>query len=324
MPFVNVTIDPELDVVAPVAFFVAQRIIVLESILLLSLYALLLCTYLASLYYLWKHGLRSILHKVHLVTVSVMFGLTTAYIVSDLLYTMDLFDFILTRGSSSPARAAHIADDLAFATFSTTVVLGDAIILWRAALVCTWPRWLKLFCVIVILAQEASWVVSKLRGSIIVPEVISLAISLVATVAISARAWQHRRMLHEKIAMVSRRSALESILEILTETGILYTALWAVYIASHVPNPHNVTFRAVMTAVMTIVAPLYPTLIVIVVVRHKSHLEHQLTSIEPLTVTDPERLDFLPQEDSTVGSHSEFNPYDMIQKDNTAGTRTVL
>ncbi|VDB98668.1 unnamed protein product [Peniophora sp. CBMAI 1063] len=314
MSLVNVTLDPELDVVAPVAFFMGQRIIVLESFLLLALYAPLLCTYLASLYYLWRGGLRSVLNVVHLGTVSAMFGLTTIYIVSVLVYAMDSFDYILSRGDESFLRDAHVVDQLAFATFSTTVVLGDAIILGRAAVICAWPRWARLLCAVVIISQEASWIAGTLRGYQLVAEVLSLTISLAATIAISTRTWQHRMMLRKKIAMVSRRSALESILTILTETGIVYTALWAVYIPSHLSNP--VVYRAVMNDVMTIAAPLYPTLIVIVVARHKSELENQLTSIEPLTVSDSERLDLLPQEDNMDNRGlAEFNPYIVIPKE---------
>ncbi|VDB98674.1 unnamed protein product [Peniophora sp. CBMAI 1063] len=312
----NVTVDPELEVIVTVEFIEAQRMAATESLLLFGLYALLASVYLAVLYCLWRGGLRSNLSKVHLGAVTVMFVLTTVYIVSDALYLRGSFDALLDpTGSTKFAQTANVVNNIAYAAFSTTVTIGDAIILWRAAMLCAWPRWVMFTCAIVILFQGVAWILGKHYSFWIAAQAVTLTTSLAATIAVTALAWHHRTMLRSKIAMVSRRSAFESIVTILTETGIVYTILWGVYIPSQLPSAEHTTYSVVMSDIMTIFAPLYPMTIVIVVALHRSELEDsKLTSIEPITVADAERMEFLPQETVVDIVRPEFNPYDMIRK----------
>ena len=52
---------------------------------------------------------------------------------------------------------------------------------------------------------------------------------------------------------------------------------------------------------------LYPTMIVILVARHKTPLSDELTSIEPLTVGDVESQDFLSEDVKTISEKDEID-----------------
>ncbi|KZV70859.1 hypothetical protein PENSPDRAFT_685140 [Peniophora sp. CONT] len=317
MASVNVTIYPEYEMVVPFAFIQDLRTTAFENFLLVSLYPFLICAYFVAVYCLWKDGLRSTVNKINLGVTSTMFALTTIYIVCDVLLLKTSFNAFFERVDDlALQRANYVEENLAFASFTTAMVIGDAIILWRAAVLCTWPRWARFLSAFIVVVQTVSWIVGNLFGLSLISEIITLGISLVATVAISRKAWQYRRMFRDKIAVVSRRSALESIFSVLTETGIAYTILWIIYIPSHLSSGSDTTFHQVVSNVMTIAAPLYPTCIVIIVACHKSQLEGQLTSIEPLTSPNTERLDLLHQsEHSEQGlGYVEFNPYELAQK----------
>ncbi|KZV70852.1 hypothetical protein PENSPDRAFT_752233 [Peniophora sp. CONT] len=280
------------------------------TLLLVALYCVLACAFCVAVYDLLKGGLRSRSNKLNFGAICVLFILTTSYTVASIVELWKGFndalnaqdDVLVETGDSA---TLVLIQNLAF---SVSVVLGDAIILWRALVIWAWKKSIKYISGFLLLSTTVLWIFEVAFGAqfhggqglglsvVAVPG--SLATSLWATSVISWKYWQERRKLSKDIIKVSRRSALENVLAILTESGLVFTLLWAVYFASALIGE---VFNQAMADVMVIAAPLYPMLVVILVARQKTPLHNQLTSIESRTVNaqSTESQDFLVEEGYT-------------------------
>ncbi|RPD53463.1 hypothetical protein L226DRAFT_151131 [Lentinus tigrinus ALCF2SS1-7] len=197
-------------------------------------------------------------------------------------------------------------------TASTTVsvVIGDAIVWWRAWVL--WPdsRLVHLVCILMLLLTVTSGVVDiilpahsaapttrvdlgpityddstqfLLSGDVwaIVVCCVSLLTNVIATALISYRAWQHRRNIMSYLKESSPNTQVERTLALLVESGLLYCGLWIVvtiYGATDIfPNPRLIGFAKGFTYVMRgCLVPLigmYPTLIIIICAVDKSLYE---------------------------------------------------
>ncbi|KZV72609.1 hypothetical protein PENSPDRAFT_750753 [Peniophora sp. CONT] len=260
---------------------VDQRAFTFLTLLLAVLYCVLFDAFFKAALSLTKDGLRSKTNKSYMCAISVMFAFTTTYVA---FVVAELWMLL----SDNVAEIYGIGILIESGVFAVNVILGDAIILWRALIIWGWYRPMVYISGILLLVNAALWLYTVIAVEIYVSPYVSipasLATSLWATCAISLKAWQRRRMLRQNVAIVSRRSALENVLSILTESGVVFTLLWFIYLLSNINTGNNKSFHSIMTVVMIIAAPLYPIIIVIFVARHRTPLSDQLTSIEPHTV----------------------------------------
>ncbi|RPD52784.1 hypothetical protein L226DRAFT_204858 [Lentinus tigrinus ALCF2SS1-7] len=225
----------------------------------------------------------------------------------------------LGAGSAIGNCSLEIPDALAFfheaywlrdctetASLTVEVVIGDAIVWWRAWVL--WPngRIVRSVCIVMLLltmvsgildaryacipAHSAASATADLDGSFltlsgdiwgIVACYLSFLTNFVATVLIAYRALQHRRAIMSYLQASSRRTQVERTLALLVESGVLYCAVWVVvsiYATSDIfPNLKLVVFAEGFTYVMRdCLVPLigiYPTLIITICAIDKSLYE---------------------------------------------------
>ncbi|VDB98658.1 unnamed protein product [Peniophora sp. CBMAI 1063] len=278
--------DGSLDVTIPIAVLDGLREVAFLALLLAVLYCFLLCAAIVALYSLLKSGLRSLPNKLNFAAVIVMSSMTTLYTVGDICQVWVVFDVVGGVSNSFDNRiSALMADDrLINAAFSVNAIVGDAIILWRVMLIWSWQKRVVYPSILLLCASSVSWLTSTITQRMyVLSNSLSFTISLWATILVSVRAWQRRRMLRKYVAVMSRHNTLESIFNILAETGIVYTAIWAFYLIGEATSD-SVPFRVTLTLIMFIVTPLYPIMIVILVAQNKVPISNELHSIEPMTV----------------------------------------
>ncbi|KZV70857.1 hypothetical protein PENSPDRAFT_651161 [Peniophora sp. CONT] len=268
------------------------------TLLLAALYCFLASAAFIAVYTLLKDGIRSLSGKLNMAAVTVMFGLTTAYTIVQVLQLWSSFDKLDVNTQSMDsfdANLYNISPRLESTVFAVNIVLGDAIILWRAAVIWKWQKRVVYPSVFILSATIVLWALVNIYGKSAIAVPGSLATSLWATVIVSIKAWQRRRMLKKKVAIMSRHNALENIFNILTESGIVFTLLWVISVYAS-ETPYNAVFAETMTVIMIVATPLYPTMIVILVAQHKTPISNQLTAIEPETIMDAESQDLLHKE----------------------------
>ncbi|VDB98666.1 unnamed protein product [Peniophora sp. CBMAI 1063] len=278
------------------------RVTVFLVLLLASLYSFLACAAFIAIYSLSISGLRSLPNKLNLAAVILMFTLTTVYTLVQLLQLWAIFDLFDLEGGGSRSRLSfdlnitYQGTTLLFAVFGANVIIGDSIILWRAIVIWSWQKRVLYPSLLLLCASIVSWVLADIAVNLsVISTAASLALSLWATTLVSIKAWQRRRLLRKKVAILSRRNALESVFNILTESGIIFTLLWTVYLIGSLTVAGDVVGQ-IMTIVMAVATPLYPTMIVILVAQNKTPISNQLTTIEPMTVMEPESSDLLGQD----------------------------
>ncbi|VDB98662.1 unnamed protein product [Peniophora sp. CBMAI 1063] len=278
-----------LDIDALQATFESLRANALFTVLLAALYSFLASAAFIAIHSLLSVGLRASANKLNLVAVSVMFSLTTLYAIVRILQLWSQFDLLADTFDISVAAFGGTLETVVFAI---NVIIGDAIILWRAIVIWSWQKRIVYPSILLLCATLVLWVVGNVYDlAIEIPA--SLATSLWATVLVSIKAWQRRRMLQRKVAIMSRRDALENLFNILTESGIVFTLLWVVCLVAFEFFSTDENFDDTMTIVMIVATPLYPTIVVILVAKHKTPISNQLTTIEPVTIMDPDNCDLL-------------------------------
>ncbi|KAH9920556.1 uncharacterized protein BXZ73DRAFT_80128 [Epithele typhae] len=154
------------------------------------------------------------------------------------LYT---YDVILTGSvagadayASTSAWTVHT--QLAQATAITlplmfNILIGDAIVWWRACAVWSGHRPVYIMGAVFITAI-ASLLVSAtaFTGLTLAAYSLSLLTNLVATALIGFRAWQHRRFLREYLGDKHGSRSL-AVLSLLVESGVGYCVIWVVMVA---------------------------------------------------------------------------------------------
>ncbi|KAF9059628.1 hypothetical protein BDP27DRAFT_1431082 [Rhodocollybia butyracea] len=178
----------------------------------------------------------------------------------------------------------------------TTIVLffnfwiSDMVVMWRACTICGWPRFTQIIFVIFVILPVILSVVDISRAHAtpanlafepdlfgITALIISLISNLWATSLVGRKTWLHRKDIHSRLGSGSRTTAAGSILILLTESGVLYSCIWALFIISTVYTMLRGSSRAthaIAGAVPQLVG-LYPTLIILLVYLQKSHWDHK-------------------------------------------------
>ncbi|KAI0687967.1 hypothetical protein C8T65DRAFT_746850 [Cerioporus squamosus] len=164
----------------------------------------------------------------------------------------------------SSFKLYNVHDCINTAALTVNVVIGDAIVWWRAWVL--WPdnRVVRSICVIMILLTTVTGAVDTTdtcrtqaaaaagdtipapilgfgsvatRGTMfsgdawgIAAAISSLLTNVVATTLIAYRAWEHRRTIMSYLRGSSRRTQVERTLALLVESGVLYCALWGLIV----------------------------------------------------------------------------------------------
>ncbi|KAF9063569.1 hypothetical protein BDP27DRAFT_1334933 [Rhodocollybia butyracea] len=168
--------------------------------------------------------------------------------------------------------------------------ISDMVVMWRACTICGWPRFTQIIFVIFVILPVILSVVDVSRAHAtpanlafepdlfgVTALIISLMSNLWATSLVGRKAWLHRKDIRNRLGSGSRTTAAGSILILLTESGVLYSCIWALFIISTVYTMLRGSSRAthaIAGAVPQLVG-LYPTLIILLVYLQKSHWDHK-------------------------------------------------
>ncbi|RPD55644.1 hypothetical protein L226DRAFT_573037 [Lentinus tigrinus ALCF2SS1-7] len=195
------------------------------------------------------------------------------------------------------------------ALMTVSVVVGDAIVWWRAWVL--WPdsRIVHLICIVMLLLTVTFGVVDLvlpahstldntddldstshynstqflLSGDVwgIVTSCVSLLTNVIATALIAYRTWQHRRDIMTYLKESSPDTQVGRTLALLVESGLLYCCLWVLvtlYVIADISQSPTLIgfgkgFTYVMRGCLVPLMGMYPTLIVIICAIDKSLYE---------------------------------------------------
>ncbi|KZV59876.1 hypothetical protein PENSPDRAFT_376842 [Peniophora sp. CONT] len=207
---------------------------------------------------------------------------------------------------ASDIRAINIS---LLTLFSLNVVMSDSIVLWRMCVV--WERARAVLVVgaamlVTTLGLNIANVVAeaKLAGiDIVTPEgfandkdsemiviyglqsvglaaaFFSLASNLCATALVGLKIWLHRRQFPMRVRSGNRRTMVERIMELLVDSGVVYTAIWLLYCISFyrpitsqvVIDDLKITAVSYLDAAMAQITSIYPLVVFVLVAADKIH-----------------------------------------------------
>ncbi|VDB85183.1 unnamed protein product [Peniophora sp. CBMAI 1063] len=184
--------------------------------------------------------------------------------------------------------------------FSLNAVMSDSIVLWRMCVVWERTSSVRMIGAVLLIATlglnianivvlhrimvYTRWFPRNSRDSEIITTYgltpvglaaafLSLATNLFATVLVGTKAWIHRRQVSHQFGPKTRRTLAGRVMELLVESGVVYTAIWLLYCISF--------FRQITT--QTVFGPDSNESLV-TAVDHLDGAMAQLTSIYPLAV----------------------------------------
>lgn len=216
---------------------------------------------------------------------------------------------------------------------SFNIVLSDIIVLWRVYATWDRKRWVLIVCSISIVctitftiafltsakitspseldadtssgSPFTSFGLLGLNGNIsgLVSQASSLVFNILATALIALKSWRHRRDIVISPSVTIRRTMVERVLALLIESGMVYTFIWVLYIASDVVNLLNVTVpdtlkafnqvtsvKSVAGSAMVHITAIYPTMLIIFIAFRRIQYEEQFVDDSPTTIAQAPRV----------------------------------
>ncbi|KAI0752512.1 hypothetical protein C8Q80DRAFT_458365 [Daedaleopsis nitida] len=191
-------------------------------------------------------------------------------------------------------------DCIGTASLTVNVVLGDAVVWWRALVL--WRRSPAMRCVysaILVCFTLVPGVIVTTHGFTsgafyirdewgLAASILSLVSNAMATSLIAYKAWQHRKLVRMTFGSGSARTRVEKALAILIESGTIYCLLWLVIVVyqscaialSHgdsVTSQYIYRFHFIVEGSLVSLIGIYPTLVIILVAVNQSHCESTFT-----------------------------------------------
>ncbi|KAM5536427.1 hypothetical protein V8D89_009863 [Ganoderma adspersum] len=307
-----------------------------------TLYGILTVLCVISVYGLAKRVGRAQLGAIMLsLTILALFGSTTVYLVITVIsYQANFLQTFLWAGYELWFQGADVGPGFSpsdvqspipllkpsqdwppfcarTATFTINVILGDAIVCWRACVVWSNKRVVSSVCGLFLLATLVLGLADSVRGCRAIPAqfdpidmtdyinpvgtmfeglpigvaacALSLSTNVLATSLIGYKAWQMRRRLRGYLVAKIGGSQVEKLFAVLIESGAVYCAIWAVvvvfqvaeYNATMALGPARASFLDILSVFMGgAVVPavaIYPAFIIVLVALNRSHIEKGLT-----------------------------------------------
>lgn len=182
-------------------------------------------------------------------------------------------------------------------------LVGDAIVVWRAWIV--WPdsrlaRGLLFICmcgstsgIVLNSVWQAEWTLHDDVGRTALERTLTVTVPLLvtnmlATVLMALQVWSYRRYIKASLGSQSRLNKVEGTVLMLVESGLLYCALWVLFLVTGLrePTPDRINTYDVIQPAYHTIAGIYPTFIVLVVATRRSTAESFLShSSDPASGT---------------------------------------
>ncbi|KAM5531991.1 hypothetical protein V8D89_014325 [Ganoderma adspersum] len=185
------------------------------------------------------------------------------------------------------------------------IILGDAIVCWRACVIWSKNGVVHVVCGLFLLATLILGILDAMLAVLsdqpalfednvfgIAACLLSLTTNLVATLLVAYKAWRSRRRLRGYLIAKAGGSQVGKLFTILIKSGAVYCAIWAVIVAyqfsnyyygrSVVTGPDSEVhfldiFGVIMAGALVPVIAIYPTFIIVLVASNRSHMEKGLT-----------------------------------------------
>ncbi|KAJ6518545.1 hypothetical protein DFH09DRAFT_1194114 [Mycena vulgaris] len=242
-------------------------------------------------------GLRSRSGKIMLAVTLVMYGLAAwdwaveVHLLRDDLKVFLPSDLIHPPPDNSQRHKMNTALHISRSIMNNIcVILSDMVVCWRVYVVYARnKRVLFTACILLTLLFSSTlpcnltqigigfpsvWPLHRLAvielGIDIVALSISALVSIWATVMILAQVWHCRQQINGYLKTTTRRT--------FTENMVVYTTFWILKNIIIIPAVGSTPYTAYATVVRNQVVGMYPTIIIILVVLKKSHLEHEFRS----------------------------------------------
>ncbi|KAI0312240.1 hypothetical protein OF83DRAFT_1087142 [Amylostereum chailletii] len=231
--------------------------------------------------------------------------------------------FLVGPTTPSVIRAESFTTTCAVATRVLTVaniMLNDCVVMWRACVVWRYKRLVVGSACGLLFIALVPWTISirdQIARSTFVntgpfgPEmdffsflsfIFSWILNLFSTSLIAYKAWQQRRGIQRHMANSTKRTRVENLLILLTESGVLYCIIWILY-AVHSETGFLGNFGdAFLVEAMVQMTGIYPTIIIVLVCLQKTHCDRLFVYERPLSMA-PGSL--FPPRPSTVASISK-------------------
>ncbi|KAF9060302.1 hypothetical protein BDP27DRAFT_1370672 [Rhodocollybia butyracea] len=175
--------------------------------------------------------------------------------------------------------------------FHWQILIGDAVVCWRAWVLLHRNRFWKFTLALLMLSNivvnivDASFDVAVVNTDLIDGATVifdclalatTLAVNLLATSLIGWKVWSHHQTL--KAASMATKTPIQKILLLLVESGIFFLAVQLLAFIAELggtlstsnPNPNFRTFMAVSTSLFLTVSCLYPVAVIILIKMNKS------------------------------------------------------
>ncbi|KAF9256467.1 hypothetical protein L218DRAFT_1081347 [Marasmius fiardii PR-910] len=275
---------------------------VLTETALFAIFTILIIT---SSYILITRGLASRTSKIMLTITLILYGLSTWDWAIDVLLLRDELKVLLPGDLVQPPpdhrhrvqvnSALRISQAI---TNNISSMVSDSVVVWRVYVVYGGNKRVLAIGIALLTALFSSLLLCNLTQiGIGFPSVVNLhllapgelaiditalilsaLVNIWATAMIAYQAWRCRRNIRRYLKDTTRRSFAESILILFTETGTVYTSLWILKNIIIIPQVMDTSYTIYASVIMYQMTGMYPTVLIILVALHKSHLESQFTS----------------------------------------------
>ncbi|KAI0309541.1 hypothetical protein OF83DRAFT_1179507 [Amylostereum chailletii] len=277
-------------------------------------FAVLTVLVIASTYVLSSKGLRSRSRLLMLISILTMYALSAALWAIDVDAMWNdlsiLIPFDLAGGDgTSPANDSNYYTSFAEQVLLAAIfIMSDTIVLWRACVIWSMHKGMRIFSVVLIVVQICIWVVYMFGATVYyslpgIPASFLTLGSPSATVAINASAlswtlivnvwatsmiayktWIHRRDVRLYLSNRTQKSAVEAVFLILVESGVLYSILGVVFTLFEtvlINSDAALIAGYFWASAMKQISGIYLTLVITIVALQQSHLENTLSNVRP-------------------------------------------
>ncbi|KAI0753972.1 hypothetical protein C8Q80DRAFT_1116841 [Daedaleopsis nitida] len=302
----------------------------INTVLSTALFGIATSLAIASTYILCGKGLARRATAILLSAVFVLYASTTVFwgaaLNRNLVYTReaaaaaDAVSSCDVQALLNPVRTSAVNDRMSCvqtATLTINILVGDAVVWWRASLIWTGRSRYAIFalCSALLLAtfaisvadtcgscnldlvREESGYGQLFAGDKLgaVASILSLVTNVVATLLTAYKAWTHARLLRNYFSAGSMMTNVERILILLTETGLVYSGIWvvvAIYqiginqgdlydssVSNVASNFWGVVGYFINGALVPTIA-IYPMMIIVLVALKKSQMDRSFESQE--------------------------------------------
>ncbi|KAJ7587571.1 hypothetical protein C8J56DRAFT_890491 [Mycena floridula] len=181
------------------------------------------------LYKLWTKKVQSAAQRILIAASITMFVATTVTLSLDLVYSLISLP---TFGFDPPnvERPTIIMNILADTLIRMNYLIGDSIVVWRAWVIWTDHSRVHMLLCICLFGTLDSPRFSSLLPRALIQDLPLFLTNFISTMLIAYKVWKYKAEIKQNLNLShNKRTKIERVLILLTESGSIYCLLWAIY-----------------------------------------------------------------------------------------------